>query len=299
MSDTKISEARILLAEAFGCDPEELLDGEVRAVRAVLALQSVKPRPAELAEQQEVDAHTLWAMAQLAPGEGIEEGVRRIEKALAATGKQQAGEVQGDALAPLSFDQVAAMAPAGLTWDETGAWGMGYEACRKAALAARQPGAQVPVCSGGFVIGNGSGEKYMAWGQVGPEWVADRSAALWLVRRADAEALAAENEDAWLILPVERCALPPNGWACTLASGHDGPCPTIAAPPAQGIDLHRLVPPEWLSEQLGGLIDDLTPGQAWRQGFNQCRARALLLVEQAMGFPSEQQRDAAPGVGNG
>lgn len=56
--------------------------------------------------------------------------------------------------------------------------------------------------------------------------------------------------------------------------------------PAQCIDLLRLVPPEWLSEQIGGHFDDLTPGQAWRQGFNQCRARALLLVEQAMGFPS-------------
>ncbi|MEN5069343.1 hypothetical protein [Stenotrophomonas sp. TWI1183] len=104
-------------------------------------------------------------------------------------------------------------------------------------IAARQSEAHLPVCSGGFVMGNGSGDKYMAWGQVGPEWVADRSAALWLVRRADAEALAVKNEDAWLILPVERCALPPNGWACTLASGHEGPCPTIAAPPAQGIDL--------------------------------------------------------------
>lgn len=101
-------------------------------------------------------------------------------------------------------------------------------------LAARQPVGE-SVCSGGFVIGNGSGEKYMAWGQVGPEWVADRSAALWLVRRADAEALAAENEDAWSILPVERCALPPRGWACTLADGHEGPCPTIAAPPAQAV----------------------------------------------------------------
>ncbi|HGM6773282.1 TPA: hypothetical protein ACKQAW_003891 [Stenotrophomonas maltophilia] len=101
---------------------------------------------------------------------------------------------------------------------------------------ARQPVGE-PVCSGGFVISNGSGEKYMAWGQVGPEWTADRSAALWLVRRADAEALAAENEDAWSILPVERCTLPPNGWACTLAAGHEGPCPTIAAPPAQAVDL--------------------------------------------------------------
>lgn len=105
--------------------------------------------------------------------------------------------------------------------------------------AARQPVGE-PVCSGGFVISNGSGEKYMAWGQVGPEWTADRSAALWLVRRADAEALAAENEDAWSILPVERCALPPNGWACTLADGHEGPCPTIAAPPAQAVDLVQL-----------------------------------------------------------
>ncbi|HHA2771684.1 hypothetical protein [Stenotrophomonas maltophilia] len=89
-----------------------------------------------------------------------------------------------------------------------------------------------PACSGGFVISDGSGEKYMAWGQVGPEWVADRSAALWLVRRADAEALAAENEDAWSILPVERCALPPSGWACTLEVGHEGPCPTIAVQPS-------------------------------------------------------------------
>ncbi|HHA2772073.1 TPA: hypothetical protein ACOEQZ_001258 [Stenotrophomonas maltophilia] len=111
---------------------------------------------------------------------------------------------------------------------------------RGEAIAARQPVGQEPVCNGGFVISNGSGEKYMAWGQVGPEWTADRSAALWLVRRADAEALAAENEDAWSILPVERCALPPNGWACTLASGHEGPCPTIAAPPAQAVGLGQI-----------------------------------------------------------
>ncbi|HHA2702405.1 TPA: hypothetical protein ACOEQH_000467 [Stenotrophomonas maltophilia] len=123
-------------------------------------------------------------------------------------------------------------------FDELGAIADDYRcvAILAAALAARQPVGE-PVCSGGFVIANGSGEKYMAWGQVGPEWTADRSAALWLVRRADAEALAAENEDAWSILPVERCALPPNGWACTLAAGHEGPCPTIAAPPAQAVDL--------------------------------------------------------------
>lgn len=31
-----------------------------------------------------VNAHELWAMAQLAPGEGVEDGVQRIERALAA-----------------------------------------------------------------------------------------------------------------------------------------------------------------------------------------------------------------------
>lgn len=36
------------------------------------------------------DAHELWAMAQLVPGEGIEDGVRRIEAALAA--RQPVGE---------------------------------------------------------------------------------------------------------------------------------------------------------------------------------------------------------------
>ncbi|HDS1304217.1 TPA: hypothetical protein QEK28_001044 [Stenotrophomonas maltophilia] len=127
-------------------------------------------------------------------------------------------------------------------------------AALREALAARQPVGE-PVCSGGFVISNGSGEKYMAWGQVGPEWTADRSAALWLVRRADAEALAAENEDAWSILPVERCALPPNGWACTLADGHEGPCPTIVARPAQAIFLERYD---------AGLLSDVGGGDtAW------------------------------------
>ncbi len=75
--------------------------------------------------------------------------------------------------------------------------------------------------------------------------------------------------------------------------------PKPVAPPAQGLDLHRLVPPEWISDQFGGPMADLTPGQAWRQGFNQCRDRTLLLVEQALEFPDEKKRDAAPGVSHG
>jgi len=47
-------------------------------------------------------------------------------------------------------------------------------------------------------------------------------------------------------------------------------------------DLHRLVPPLWLSDQIGGVVDDLTAGQAWRSGFNECRTRMQLLVDQAL-----------------
>nr|WP_313311335.1 hypothetical protein [Stenotrophomonas geniculata] len=46
------------------------------------------------------------------------------------------------------------------------------------------------------------------------------------------------------------------------------------------LDLHRLVPPLWLSDQIGGPLDDLTPGQAWRDGFNECRTRMQLQIEQ-------------------
>lgn len=97
-------------------------------------------------------------------------------------------------------------------------------------------------------------------------------------------------------LPVGDVLISASGTTITDEEGYGE---VYAAPPAQGIDLHRLVPPEWISEQIGGPIDDLTPGQAWRQGFNQCRTRALLLVEQALGFPGGHQLDAATGVGNG
>ena len=123
--------------------------------------------------------------------------------------------------------------------------------CWKAALAARQPGAQVP----------------FGW------WLEDANGVGYFSRRMQPAALYAHRTTP--------------GYSAT---------PLHAAPPAQGIDLHRLVPPEWLSELIGGQIDDLTPGQAWRQGFNQCRERTQLLVEQALGFPADQKRDAAPGV---
>lgn len=54
----------------------------------------------------------------------------------------------------------------------------------------------------GYVIGNGDRTKWRTWGDSGPEWTTDADAALQFVRRRDAEAVAAEDEDAWGIVPV-------------------------------------------------------------------------------------------------
>ncbi len=198
--------------------------------------------------------------------------------ALAATGKQQVGEVQGDAFA-LARELRAAM------YEADGRLGMA-DLVRKghvkdvecginvlaATLAARQPGAQEAVDDDWHLRGYAYASK-------------------------QATTCAGCGKHKHTPLRIDAMG----GYVClTCIDQKIGALlGEFGYPPAQGIDLHRLVPPQWLSEQLGGVIDDLTPGQAWRQGFNQCRARALLLVEQAMGFPSEQQRDAAPGVGNG
>ncbi len=285
--------------EALGCpdatDAERAESARLIAALAATGKQQVGEHAgwnAVCEVLDEVDPN--WAMRGAALDTESDQAVAAIRKMAQA---QQVGEVQGDARAQFEawhcekfktrwqtgaptrdmhngvYAEKYGPAEQQVRWE---AWQVAWQA----ALAARQPGAQVPVCSGGFVIGNGSGEKYMAWGQVGPEWTPERSAALWLVRRADAEALAAENEDAWLILPVERCALPPNGWACTLASGHEGPCPTIAAPPAQGIDLGQL--PRYSKSYSEGIYrDDSGDWVKWED------LHALI-----------DQRDAAPGVGS-
>lgn len=108
----------------------------------------------------------------------------------------------------------------------------------------------------GWVVADGQGTRWRKWGDFGPEWTTDRDAALHFARRSDAEAFSKEDEDAWLIQPIVM--------------------------PTKALDRHHYVPPMWLSEQIGGPLDDLTPGQAWRDGFNECRRRSLLLIEQEL-----------------
>lgn len=259
---------------AIACDLEEggfrqvsgtmlrrTLATAVSAALPLLAEQQVAELP-PLPRTQEFT--NLYGVTRAFSAEQMQEYARA---ALAATGKQQVGEVQGDAC----FDNQMG-SPAFEVWAQANDYSLhrdpgslnytgdtlhAWLAWRH--LAARQPGVQQPI----------------AWG----------------VRY--------KRTGLFLDLVVRTTAAAERVEASAGFSNNKEIVPFYAGPPAQGVDLHRLVPPEWISEQLGGPLDDLTPGQAWRQGFNQCRARALLLVEQAMGFPAEQQRDAASGVGNG
>ena len=45
--------------------------------------------------------------------------------------------------------------------------------------------------------------RYRGWAPAGPCWVTDPYEALWFIRRQDAEAISAEDEDAWRI--TEHC----------------------------------------------------------------------------------------------
>ena len=53
-----------------------------------------------------------------------------------------------------------------------------------------------------WIVGNAEGDCWCFWGESGPEWTADRNAALHFARRDDAETFSRDNEDAWRIQPV-------------------------------------------------------------------------------------------------
>ncbi|HHA2767548.1 TPA: hypothetical protein ACOECM_001526 [Stenotrophomonas maltophilia] len=72
------------------------------------------------------------------------------------------------------------------------------------AIAAHQRAEQAAdlTSAHGWVVADGQGTRWRKWGDFGPEWTADRDAALHFARRTDAEAFAKEDQDAWLIQPV-------------------------------------------------------------------------------------------------
>lgn len=206
---------------------------------------------AELAEQQgQVIVHAL-ADAYTAGAEGLQfGGLARMEAlaaALAATGKQQVDEVQGDARA--RFEAWNNSLPSLYRYN-LNRWSNEAQEYRsrhtraaftawQAALAARQPGAQEPVA----VVGP---DFTLLWAGSGP-----------------------------IALIVERHGLKRGSLL-------------YAAPPAQGIDLGQFR--EAVEAQHAALMSSWCGDPETKDAADQQRDRLLALID---------QRDAAPGVGNG
>jgi len=55
----------------------------------------------------------------------------------------------------------------------------------------------------GWIVGNSEQTKWRTWNSGYPEWTDDRNAATRYHRRADAEAVHSEDEDAWSVVPFE------------------------------------------------------------------------------------------------
>lgn len=54
----------------------------------------------------------------------------------------------------------------------------------------------------GYIVANGTSDRFRCWRSEGPAWTERKSEALVFARRIDAESFAAEDEDAWHITPV-------------------------------------------------------------------------------------------------
>ena len=183
-----------------------------------------------------------------------------VVEALAATGKQQAGAVPAFTAAVDAVHLLADYlgdAPQDLNLEHEISLLEARDAIAYA-LAARQPGAQVPITveAVATVRRSGEGDRYIYWLTEGG--IADL--------------------EAGDVLMVSDRAI----------TNHDGSGEVYAAPPAQGIDLTyiREMAARWR-------MDEMREGMGWREAISNCADQldvALALID--------SQRDAAPGVGS-
>lgn len=57
--------------------------------------------------------------------------------------------------------------------------------------------------SQGWIVGSGDEKRWRCWNAGGPDWTEDREEATRYARRVDAEAVHADDEDAWTVVPYE------------------------------------------------------------------------------------------------
>lgn len=93
--------------------------------------------------------------------------------------------------------------------------GPGYGSIKRLALALASLSAAkpVPVDAGGWIVLSGDGKRYRTWKNGWSAWTEVRDEATRYARREDAEAVHAEDEDAWTIVPYRYPAPAPEGEA--------------------------------------------------------------------------------------
>ncbi len=78
-------------------------------------------------------------------------------------------------------------------------------ALMRAALASASMGGDGSTDSqelSGWIIGDSEGRRWRGWGNYGPTWQTDPMKAIRFARRKDAEAVFAEDEDAWTVIEL-------------------------------------------------------------------------------------------------
>lgn len=300
MSDAKISEAAPLcpdcatplLFECVGCS------------------KSNYPQPAELAEQQGVDLLKLWEVTEKT-GSMFGEHLQRFANVLAATGKQQVGEV-----VPATFDDGgdyyadqhgegawATYLRNGKGWVYN--FGQGDDAEIRAKSVARELNRQVAAITARMQVGEVQGDALAAFNECltpalrVPETAAYRIAVLAAVQAALAASEPGAQEPVGYLFTDDPAvyAMPGSGFH----PGKEPPAdainvvPVYAAPPAQGIDLGQLrkLADRWerTANDKDVAFKDRELIGMYDKGLMKCvrELRAALI----------DQRDAAPGVGNG
>ncbi len=102
-----------------------------------------------------------------------------------------------------------------------------------------------------WVVADGQGTRWRMWGSCGPEWTSDRDVALHFARRADAEAFANDDEDAWLIQPVGTLAQAMDTWpviervaknwdGCSIGPAIRAEAEKVIGRPTQAVDLNLI-----------------------------------------------------------
>ena len=80
-----------------------------------------------------------------------------------------------------------------------------YNPLARAALAAASTGGEESADSqdlSGWIMGDSEGRRWRGWGNYGPTWQTDPMKAIRFARREDAEAVFAEDEDAWTVIEL-------------------------------------------------------------------------------------------------